>query len=83
MILLLKEYKDYFAWNYDEMPRLSRALVELKLPIKPGKKPIKQIPRSFAPEIMSKIKEEIERLLRLSSSVQPGMLTGLLILALL
>ena len=46
------------------MPGLSRDLVELKLPIKAGKKPVKQTPRRFAPIIMSKIKEEIERLLK-------------------
>lgn len=30
--------------------------MELKLPIKAGKKPVKQPPRRFAPNIMSKIK---------------------------
>lgn len=45
VIQLLKEYKDYSAWNYDEMPGLSMELVELKLPIKSGRKPIKQTPR--------------------------------------
>lgn len=43
---------------------LSRELVELKLPIKLGRKPIKQTPRRFAPEILSKIKEEVERLIK-------------------
>lgn len=38
--------------------------MELKLPIKLSKKVIKQMPRQFAPKIISKIKEEIERLLR-------------------
>jgi len=38
--------------------------VELKLPIRPDKKPVNQLPRMFALEIMSKIKEEIERLLK-------------------
>ena len=46
------------------MPGLSRDLVELKLPIKAGRKPVKQTPRRFAPEIMAKIKVEIERLLK-------------------
>lgn len=41
LIQLLKEFKDCFAWDYNEMPGLSRDLVELKLPIKPWKKPIK------------------------------------------
>ena len=57
VIQLLKEYKDCFAWDYDEMLGLSRELVELKLPIKDGKKPIKQSPRRFALEILSKIKD--------------------------
>lgn len=36
LIKLLKEYVDYFAWNYTEMFGLSRDLVEHRLPIKPG-----------------------------------------------
>ncbi|PNX98554.1 hypothetical protein L195_g021804 [Trifolium pratense] len=44
------------------MPGLSRDLVEHRLPLLPDKKPVKQLPRRFAPEIMSKIKTEIERL---------------------
>ena len=46
------------------MPGLNRDLMELKLPIKLGRKPVKQTPRFFAPEILSKIKQEIERLLK-------------------
>src|SRR4051812_17014127 len=64
VIKMLKENRDCFAWDYDEMPGLERDLVELKLPIKEGKKPIKQTPRRFAPKIHSKIKAEVERLLR-------------------
>src|SRR3954469_15602668 len=63
LIRLLKEYKDCFAWDYNEMPGLSRQGVEHRLPLNPGKKPIKQLPRRFAPEVMEKIKVEIERLL--------------------
>nr|KYP45379.1 Transposon Ty3-I Gag-Pol polyprotein [Cajanus cajan] len=46
------------------MPGLDRGLVEHKLPMIPGKKPVKQSPRRFAPEVIEKIKEEIERLLK-------------------
>lgn len=46
------------------MPGLSKDLVELKLPIKSGKKPVKQTPRRFALEVFSKIKKEVERILR-------------------
>ena len=41
IIQLLKEFKDCFAWDYDEIPNLDRRLVELQLSIKPGKKPVK------------------------------------------
>ncbi|PNX71007.1 hypothetical protein L195_g057963, partial [Trifolium pratense] len=42
----------------------SRNLVEHRLPLRPDKKPVKQLPRRFAPEVMTKIKAEIERLLK-------------------
>ncbi|XP_057432109.1 uncharacterized protein LOC130724857 [Lotus japonicus] len=45
------------------MPGLSRELVELQLPVKEDKKPVKQLPRRFHPDVLVKIKEEIERLL--------------------
>lgn len=41
IIALLKEYKDCFEWSYEEMPGLSQDVVEHRLPLKPGKKPIK------------------------------------------
>ena len=60
VIELLKENKDCFAWDYDEMPGLKRDMVELRLPIKEGKKAIKQTPRRFAPDVLSKIKKEVK-----------------------
>lgn len=60
---LLREFKDCFAEEYDEMPGLSRDLVEHRLPIMEGYKPYKQPPRRMSAEIILKIKEEIERLL--------------------
>ncbi len=39
LIELLKEYRDCFAWEYYEMPGLSRSIVEHRLPIKPGVRP--------------------------------------------
>jgi len=41
IVELLKEYKDCFAWEYNEMSGLSREMVELKLSIRPDKKPVK------------------------------------------
>ncbi|XP_020233446.1 uncharacterized protein LOC109813635 [Cajanus cajan] len=50
LIRVLHEYKDYFAWDYDEILGLDRGLVENRLPMIPGKKPVKQSPRRFAPK---------------------------------
>ena len=58
-IELLKEYKDYFAWEYYEMPGLDRSIVEHRLPIKPGYRPFKQALRRLNPKIFYDIKKEI------------------------
>jgi hypothetical protein len=42
MIALLKEYADCFAWDYTEMPRLDRSIVEHRLPLKKGFRPFQQ-----------------------------------------
>jgi hypothetical protein len=52
MIGLLKEYSDCFAWTYIEMPRLSREIVEHRLPIKSGFRPFKQKARTFCPDLL-------------------------------
>ena len=36
LVKLLKEYRDCFAWEYYEMPSLSRSIIEHRLPIKDG-----------------------------------------------
>ena len=64
LVEMLKEFKDCFAWEYDEMPGLDREIVEHRLQLKPQIRLIKQALRRFAPEVLSRIKEEIERLLK-------------------
>ena len=48
IISLLREFKDYFAWNFDEMPGLDRSLVEHRLPIKSEFHPFQQPPRRMS-----------------------------------
>jgi hypothetical protein len=64
MFFMLKEFMDCFAWDYIEMPGLSRELVEHVLPIKRGFRPFKQPTRSLNPELLDRIKEEVEQLLK-------------------
>ena len=63
LVDLLKKFKDYFAWEYYEMPGLDRSIVKHRLPIKPGYRPFKQALRRFNPNVLDDIKKEIERLL--------------------
>jgi hypothetical protein len=55
---------DCFAWDYTEMPGLSRELVEHVLPIKRGLRPFKQPAQNFNPKLLDRIKEEVEHLLK-------------------
>jgi hypothetical protein len=63
---ILKEYSDCFAWSYTEIPRLSQKLVKHRLPIKPSFRPFKQKPRSFRPDLLPRIKDEIHRLMEVN-----------------
>jgi hypothetical protein len=70
IIELLKAYTCCFAWDYTEMPGLSRELVEHRLSIKAGFRPYKQGARKLKPEIIRRVKEEVDRLLQ-AGFIQP------------
>ncbi|XP_070047278.1 uncharacterized protein [Nicotiana tomentosiformis] len=57
----LFEYKDVFAWSYDDIPCLSSDLVVHKLPTYPAFPPIRQKLRKFKTDMSVKIKEEITK----------------------
>jgi hypothetical protein len=46
------------------MPRLSRELIEHWIPIKACFRPYKQGAQNFKPEIVGRVKEEVDRLLQ-------------------
>jgi hypothetical protein len=64
IIKLLKAYTCCFAWDYTDMPVLSRELVEHWIPIKAGFRPYKQEAWNFKPEIVERVKEEVDWLLQ-------------------
>ena len=47
LIDLLHEYKDVFAWDYDEMPGINPGLVAHSLNVEPGTRPVVQPVRTF------------------------------------
>ncbi|KAK8549098.1 hypothetical protein V6N12_061996 [Hibiscus sabdariffa] len=61
LIELLHEYKDVFAWTYQDMPGLSESVAVHKLPIKPECKPIQQRLRRMKPDMLLKIRDEVKK----------------------
>jgi hypothetical protein len=63
MIALLKEYVDCFACDYKEMPGLDRSIVEHRLPLKNGFRPLQQRARQMKAEVLVEVKKEVEKML--------------------
>jgi len=58
---LLKEFRDVFAWSYNDMASLDTDIVQHKLPLKPECPPVRQKLRRMKPEMSLKIKEEVQK----------------------
>jgi len=63
MIVLVKEYIDVFAWNYEDMPGLDPQVAMHRLNIRPDAKPVKLQQRRFRPNIMEAIEVEVRKLI--------------------
>ena len=61
LIELLQEYVDIFAWSYQDMPGLDTDIVVYRLPLKEDCPPVKQKLRRTRPEMVVKIKEEVQK----------------------
>ena len=59
LILLLKEFKNVFAWDYSEMPGLDPRLVAYTLNVDPEAKSVAQPTRIFHIEIKGQIVKEV------------------------
>ncbi|KAK9034176.1 hypothetical protein V6N11_050351 [Hibiscus sabdariffa] len=58
---LLYEYRDIFAWTYQDMPGLDESFAMHRLPIKPECKPVQQKLRRMKPEMLLKIRDEVKK----------------------
>ena len=61
LIVLLREYRNIFAWSYQDMPGLDTDIVVHQITLKPECKPVKQVLRRMKLETILKIKEEVEK----------------------
>ncbi|KAI5313714.1 hypothetical protein L3X38_042890 [Prunus dulcis] len=60
---LLQEYRDVFAWSYQDMPGLDPNVVVHKLGIPDEARWVKQPPRRFQPKLTIQIEIEIDKLI--------------------
>ena len=58
MVAVLKQFKDVFAWSYEDMPGIDPKIAEHKIPLIPESKLVKQKLRRMKPNITLKIREE-------------------------
>ena len=80
LMVLVREYIDVFAWNYEDMPGLDPQVAMHRLNIKPDAKPVKQQQRRFRPNIMEAIEAEVHKLIACGfireEQLQIGLLTS-------
>ena len=61
LVALLTEFKEVFAWSYEDMTGIDIDIVQHCIPTDPNMKPVKQNLRRMKPEWILKIKEEVEK----------------------
>ena len=50
-IILFRQYKDVFAWTYEELKTYDTSIIQHVIPIKPGVKPYQQPLRKMHPKL--------------------------------
>ena len=61
LVALLKDFKDVFAWSYEDMPGIAPEIVQHRIPLDPDARPVKQKLRRIRPDWALKIKEEVTK----------------------
>ena len=61
---LFKDFRDVFAWSYEEMPGIDPSIVQHEIKTYENAKPIRQRLRSVNPRKAAAIKAEVEKLLK-------------------
>ncbi|XP_075661354.1 uncharacterized protein LOC142631143 [Castanea sativa] len=64
LVQFLKENLDVFAWSHEDMPGISHQVIQHELNVDPGRKPVQQRRRVFAPKRSQAITDEVNKLLQ-------------------
>ena len=57
---LVDEFNETFPWSYDELKGIPREMVEHRIPLIPGARPIRQKERRMNPQLQLLIRAELE-----------------------
>jgi hypothetical protein len=60
---LVRQYKDVFAWSYDDLRTYDTSIIEHKIPLKPDIKPFGKNLRHINPILLPVIEMEVKKLL--------------------
>ena len=60
---LIWEYKDVFAWTYNDLKSFDPAIIEHTIPLNEGAKPYRKKLRNVNPKLAPLIKKELEKML--------------------
>lgn len=62
-IKLFKDYKDIFAWTYEDLKTYETKIIQHNIPTKPQTKPFQQKLRKMHPNLEPQVKAELNNLL--------------------
>ena len=62
-IILFRQYKDVFAWTYEDLKTYDTKIIQHIVPIKAGVKPFQQPLRKMHPKMEPLIQREVKKLL--------------------
>ena len=62
-IKLFREFKDIFAWTYDDLKTFDTRIIQHSIPLKTDVKPYQQKLRKFHPDLEPQMKQELKKLL--------------------
>jgi hypothetical protein len=62
ILALIREFKDTFAWNYDELKAYRGDVIQHAIPLIEGAKPFRQKLRHINPKLASQIQKELQKM---------------------
>jgi hypothetical protein len=62
ILALIREFRDTFAWNYDELKAYRGDVIQHAIPLVEGAKPFRQKLRHINPKLASQIQKELQKM---------------------